>query len=332
MTKLLFSPFTLGDTALSNRVVMAPMTRSRAIDNIPNDLMATYYAQRASGGLLITEGVAPSPNGCGYARIPGLWSDAQIAGWKGVADAVHAAGGRIFAQIMHTGRVSHPANMEDGTEVVAPSAIAVGGEMWTDTQGSQPYPVPRAMEPADIEQAKQEIVQAARNAIAAGLDGVELHGANGYLIDQFLQPDSNQRTDGYGGSADNRNRFALEVAAAVVEAIGAQRVGIRISPFGAFNSVGPGEGAREQFLALAKGLGELGLVYLHCVDHSAMGAPALPEGFKDELKAAFGGTFILSGGYRDAEQAESDLQAGKGDLVAFGSTYLATPDLVQRLE
>jgi len=332
MSKLLFSSYTLGSIELSNRVVMAPMTRSRAIGNVPNGIMAEYYAQRASGGLLITEGVAPSPNGLGYARIPGLWSSEQVQGWRQVTQAVHQAGGRIFAQIMHTGRVGHPDNMHEGAEIVGPSAIAAGGEMYTDTAGPQPHPEPRAMEAADLEQATQEFVQAARNAIEAGLDGVELHGANGYLLDQFLQPDANHRTDAYGGSPQARNRFVIEVAQAVADAIGAERVGIRLSPNGAFNSVGPFPQTAEQFTALARALGELGLAYLHVVDHSPMGSPEVPAELKSALQDAFGGTFILSGGYTDVDRAEADLRAGRGDLVAFGRPYLANPDLVARLE
>lgn len=326
----LFSPYTLGSTELSNRVVMAPMTRCRALGNVPNALMAEYYGSRGSAGLLISEGVAPSANGLGYARIPGLFTAEQIAGWRLVTDAVHANGGRIFAQIMHCGRVSHPDNMPEGAEVVAPSAIAVAGEMWTDNGGNQAYPVPREMTLEDIAQARQEIVTAAKNAIEAGFDGVEIHGANGYLIDQFLQPDANQRTDAYGGSAENRNRFALEVAAAVVEAIGKERTGIRISPLGAFNSVTPFEGTEDQYEALVRGLSDLGLVYLHLVDHSSQGAPEVPQALKDRLRSAFDGTFILSGGY-DRETADADLAAGRGDLVAFGRPFLANPDLVAKL-
>jgi N-ethylmaleimide reductase len=332
MSNTLLSSYTLGSITLQNRMVMAPMTRSRAVEaNAPNALMAEYYTQRASAGLIITEGVAPSPNGLGYARIPGLYSEAQIAGWKLVADAVHEKGGRIFAQVMHCGRIGHPANVPDGGEMVAPSAIAAKGQMWTDTQGMKDHPVPREMTLADIEQAKAELVQAARNAIAAGLDGVELHGANGYLIDQFLQPASNQRTDAYGGSAENRNRFALEVAHAVVDAIGADKVGIRLSPGGAFNDVTPFEGQEEQYLALVRGLSDIGLVYLHLVDHSAMGAPPPPAGLRNQLRDAFAGTFILSGGY-DGARAEADLAENHGDLVAFGRPFLANPDLVERIQ
>ena len=332
MSTPLFSATTLGSLPLANRVVMAPMTRSRSVENnAPNAIVAEYYGQRATAGLIITEGTAPSANGVGYARIPGLYSEAQVAGWRLVADAVHAKGGRVFVQLMHVGRVGHPANLPEGAELVAPSAKAANGQMWTDTEGMQPQPVPRAMDASDLAQAKAEYVQAARNAIAAGIDGIELHAANGYLLDQFLQPGANERTDDYGGSADNRNRFVLEVARAVAEAIGPERVGIRVSPGGVFNDVGPFDGQDEQFISLAKGLGALGLVYLHVVDHSAMGAPPVSAELKAALRDAFPGAYILSGGY-DRDRAEADLAANKGDLVAFGRPFISNPDLVARMQ
>jgi N-ethylmaleimide reductase len=331
MTDTLFSEFQLGDLRLPNRIVMAPMTRSRALGNIPNDLMATFYAQRADAGLLITEGTAPSRNGLGYARIPGIYSNEQIAGWKRVTDAVHAEGGGIFLQIMHVGRVGHPHNIPEGGELVAPSAIAAKGEMYTDEAGPQPQPVPREMTLAYVAAARDEYVQASKNAIAAGFDGVELHAANGYLMNQFLNPQSNTRTDAYGGSAEARNRFVLETAAAVVEAIGAGRVGLRVSPYGVFNDLSAFEGIDDQYAALAKGLGELGLAYLHLVDHAAMGAPPVSWDIKDRLRDAFGGPIILSGGY-DAERGEADLAEGRGHLVAYGRPFISNPDLVTRLK
>ena len=276
----LFSSYRLGDIELPNRAVMAPMTRSRAIDGVPNALMAEYYGQRAAAGLILTEGTSPSPNGMGYPRIPGLYSRAQVDGWKLVTDAVHAKGGHIFAQLMHVGRIGHPANMPEGSELIAPSPLQPPGEMYTDAKGMQAYPTPREMTQDDIEAAIEEYVTASKNAIAAGFDGVELHGANGYLIDQFLNPISNQRTDEYGGSVENQARFAIEVARATSDAIGAQRVGIRLSPFGAFNGLGEFEGTEDAFEAYAKELGEVGLVYLHLVDHSAMGAPPVPASTK----------------------------------------------------
>lgn len=236
---MLFESFTARQLHLKNRIVMAPMTRSRAIDaNTPNALMAEYYGQRASAGLIITEGTSPSPNGLGYARIPGLFNAEHVRGWKLVTDAVHAKGGKIVVQLMHTGRVTHVANLPAGAEVVAPSAAACPGEMYTDAQGMQAHSAPRVMTAQDIAAAVAEYAQSARLAMEAGFDGIELHAANGYLIEQFLNPNVNQRTDAYGASIQGRNRFALDVARAVSSAIGAGRVGIRLSPYGVFNGTG----------------------------------------------------------------------------------------------
>jgi N-ethylmaleimide reductase len=331
MTTTLFSPITLGALQLRNRVVMAPMTRSRALGNTPNELMARYYALRADAGLLITEGVSPSPNGLGYARIPGLFSPAQIEGWRAVADAVHQSGGRIFAQLMHTGRVGHAANLPAGAQVLAPSAFAAPGEMWTDSQGMQPHPIPTAMGEADIAAAIAEFVQGAKNAVAAGLDGIELHAANGYLIDQFLNTASNQRTDRWGGSVENRLRFAIEVARACAAAIGAGRIGMRISPYGVFNGMMPDAEMDALYLRLVEELNTIGLAYIHVVDHSAMGAPEVSPALKASLRSVFKGRYILSGGY-DVARANADLDMGRGDLVAFGRPFIANPDLVQKLQ
>lgn len=329
LTKL-FSPTELGRIRLANRLVMAPMTRSRAIGNVPNEKMARYYALRATTGLIVTEGTSPSPNGLGYSRIPGLYSPAQIAGWKLVTDAVHAAGGHIFVQLMHTGRVGHVLNLPEGARVLAPSAIAAPGQMWTDQEQLQPHPVPEAMSEADIEATLAEFVHSAKSAIEAGFDGIELHAANGYLLEQFLNPLSNQRTDAYGGSAENRNRFVVEVARAVAEAIGGDRVGIRVSPYGASNGLGAFEGVDEQYAQLAEALSAIGLVYLHVVDHSALGAPEVPASVKALLRERFKGTLILAGGY-DAERAEADLEAGKADLIAIGRPFISNPTLVEKL-
>ncbi len=332
----LFSTCTVGAVKLQNRIVMAPMTRSRATGNLPNSLMATYYGQRSATGLIITEGTSPSPNGLGYARIPGAFSAEQTAGWQRIADAVHGGGARIFMQLMHCGRVGSKLNLPSAAELVAPSAIALGGKIWTDSQGEQPYDLPREMTPKDIEQTIAEYALAARNAVAAGLDGVEVHSANGYLINQFLDPGSNQRSDTYGGDAARRNRFALDVTAAVIAEIGADRVGIRLSPYGVFNEMsGDYSGIVEQYVALAAAAGGLGLAYLHLVDHSAMGAPkpepATVQAICQAFRAAGDGTVILSGGY-DAERAEADLQSGAADLIAFGRPFIANPDLVARLQ
>jgi N-ethylmaleimide reductase len=330
MNTLLFSEYTLGRITLKNRIVMAPMTRSRAINNVPNALMAEYYRQRADAGLLITEGTSPSPNGLGYSRIPGLFTADQVAGWRGVTDAVHSRGGRIFVQLMHTGRVSHPLNLPAGARVLAPSAIGLSGAIWTDQEQMQPYPVPEALTAAEIQSTIGEYVASARLAIEAGFDGVELHGANGYLIEQFINPSANQRTDEYGGSAENRIRFAVEIAQQTAAAIGADRVGIRVSPYGAGGDMKPYDGLEETYGLLAEKLSAIGILYMHVVDHSAMGAPPVSDSVKELIRGKFSGTFILAGGY-DADKAEQDLQAKKGDIVAFGRAFISNPNLVTKL-
>ena len=329
---MLFDDFQLRALSLKNRAVMAPMTRSRAVDaNTPNLLMAEYYRQRASAGLIITEGVSPSPNGLGYARIPGLFNAAQAAAWRLVTDAVHGEGGRIVVQFMHTGRVAHAANLPAGAEVVGPTATACPGEMYTDTQGMQPHTAPRAMSEADIAKAVAEFAHAATLAIEAGFDGIELHAANGYLIEQFLNANVNQRSDGYGGSIAGRNRFALEVARACAQAIGAGRVGIRLSPYGVFNSTGAYPDVEAQYTALVQELSAMGLMYLHVLDHSAMGAPPVPAALKAQLRQQFAGPFILACGF-DRDSAEAALAAGQADLIAFARAFLANPDLVRRMQ
>jgi N-ethylmaleimide reductase len=329
---MLFDPYDLGTLRLSNRIVMAPMTRSRAVEhNIPNALMAEYYAQRATAGLIITEGVSPSPNGLGYARIPGLFNEEQVAGWKLVTSAVHRSGGKIFVQFMHTGRVAHQNNLPVGGRVIGPNEVVCPGEMWTDQTGMQPHTAPIPMTAADIAQATAEFAHAAKLAIQAGFDGIELHAANGYLIEQFLNANINRRADAYGGSPEARNRFALEVTEACIKAIGADRVGIRISPFGVFNSTGAFEGVETQYLDLARRLSALGIAYLHLVDHSAMGAPPVPAEFKAQLRRAFARTFIAVGGF-DRSTAEEALQQKRADLIAFGRPLLANPDLVARMK
>jgi N-ethylmaleimide reductase len=331
MSNTLFIPATLGKLQLKNRIVMAPLTRSRATGNVPNELMETYYTQRAEAGLIISEGTSPSPNGLGYARIPGLFNDTQVQSWKLVTEAVHGAGGRIFAQLMHTGRVGHAANLPAGARVIAPSALAAPGEMWTDSSGMQPYPVPEAMTENDIARTIAEYAAAAKNAIAAGFDGVELHAANGYLIDQFLNTASNQRPDRWGGSVENRIRFAVEVAKAVTAAIGAERIGMRISPYGVFNGMVPDAKTDALYLRLIEELNALKLAYIHIVDHSAMGAPEVSPELKAKLRTNFNGKYIMSGGY-DAARANADLDAQRGDLVAFGRPFISNPDLVQKLQ
>lgn len=326
---ILFTPVQLGSTTLQNRLAMAPMTRCRAIGNVPGALMAEYYGQRGDGGLLITEGTSPSPNGLGYPRIPGIFSAEQVAGWKPVTVAAKARGAKIFVQLMHCGRVGHPVNLPDGARLLAPSAVAAAGEMYTDAKGPQPHPVPQSMTEADVAVTIAEFAKAATNAISAGFDGVELHAANGYLLEQFIRPTSNLRGDRFGGSIANRARFVLETVDAVRKAIGAERIGIRLSPYGVFNDMPPYDGMEADYLWLIEALDERGLAYLHLVDHAPMGAPPVPDSMKVAARELFKGALVLSGGY-DAARAEADLAAGKGDLVAVGRPYLANPDLPLR--
>jgi N-ethylmaleimide reductase len=329
--ELLFSPLKFGRVELKNRVVMSPMTRSRSIGNIPGDLVAKYYGQRAEAGLIITEGTSPSPNGLGYPRIPGLFNAEQVAGWKKTTSAVHAAGGHIFVQLMHTGRVTHPDNLPPGGKVLAPSALPGPDKMWVDSKMAlEPTPVPAPMTPQEIETAIEEYAKSGELAIEAGFDGVELHGANGYLIEQFLNTASNVRTDEWGGAIDNRIRFAVEVAKRVAKRIGSDRLGIRLSPFGVFGGMASEATTEDTFERLVKALWDLKLLYVHTVDHAAMGAPEVPPSIKQKIRAAFKGIIILSGGY-DKARAEKDLQEKKGELVAFGRPFIANPKLVTKL-
>jgi N-ethylmaleimide reductase len=330
MTRNLFLPASLGSLELKNRIVMAPMTRNRSIGNIPPDFAATYYGQRAGAGLIITEGTAPAAGGLGYARIPGLFSAAQVASWTRVTQAVHRQGGRIFIQLMHTGRIGHPANLPEGAELLGPMADPAAGEIFTDTQGMQPFGRPRAMTEADLRQTIAAYALAAGHALEAGFDGVELHGANGYLLEQFLSPGVNRREDGWGGSREARSRLLLETTEAVAEVIGKDRLGVRLSPHGVFNDIPPYPAIQEEYAWFADQLTRLGIAYLHLVDHASMGAPAVAETTKAAIRAAFPGPLILSGGY-DRIRAEADLAAGRADFIAFGRPFIANPDLPERL-
>jgi N-ethylmaleimide reductase len=327
----LFATAQTGAVSLLNRIVMAPMTRCRAVGNIPNDLMAKYYEQRAQAGLIITEGTSPSPNGLGYARIPGIFNIAQIDGWKKVTNAVHSKGGKIFVQLMHTGRISHSLNMVEGSQILAPSAIKAAGQMWTDGKQLQDFPVPKEMTADDLVSTKKEFVTAAKNAKLADFDGVELHGANGYLLEQFLSPISNQRKDNYGGNIENRCRFVIEVVTEVANAIGKEQVGIRLSPYGIASDMPHYPAIDETYDYLSKQLNELGIAYIHLVDHSALGAPAVPAEIKKLISNNFRNTIILCGGY-DLEKAEIDLENGNADLIAFGRPFINNPDLVDRMK
>jgi N-ethylmaleimide reductase len=328
---MLFEPIQIRSLSLANRVVMSPMTRSRAIGNIPNALMAEYYGQRASAGLIITEGVSPSPNGLGYARIPGIFNADQARAWKLVTDAVHQKGGRIVVQLMHAGRVAHIANLPAGAEVLSAMAGACPGEIWTDIQQMQPHSPARAITEEDIQHTIQEYAQACQWAMEAGFDGVELHAANGYLLEQFLNANVNQRNDEWGGSIDARNRFVLEVTRACIQAVGADKIGMRLSPYGAFNATGAFDDVDAQYEALVQTLSALQLLYVHVLDHSAMGAPAVPEQLKSKLKSLFQGAFILAGGF-DTASAEAALKTHTADLIGFGRPFIANPDLVERMQ
>lgn len=327
----LFTPTKMGEIALQNRMVMAPMTRCRAIGNVANELMATYYEQRAGAGLIITEGTAPSPNGLGYARIPGIFTQEQVEGWKMTTSAVHAKGGKIFLQLMHTGRISHPLNMPEGAQVMAPSALQASGQMWTDAGRLKDFIIPLEMTNADILQTIAEFAMAAEKAMEAGFDGVELHGANGYLLEEFLSPMSNIRDDNYGGNTENRCRFAIEVVAAVANAIGKEKTGIRLSPYGTASDMPLYPAIQTTYDYLSKELNKLNIAYIHLVDHSAMGAPAVPMEIKTLIRHNFKNTLILSGGY-DKVKAEVDIESGLADLVAFGRPFINNPDFVEREE
>ncbi|MFC5184077.1 alkene reductase [Actinomadura harenae] len=326
-----FTRVTVGGLELRNRLVMAPMTRSRAADaGKVTDLTAEYYGQRAGAGLIITEGVQPSVMGQGYVFTPGLHDDDHVVAWRRVTDAVHAKGGRIFAQLMHSGRVGHPYLYPDGALPLGPSAVASGQKLFTPDQGMLEHPAPREMTLDDIALAVKEFTSAARNAIEAGFDGVELHGANGYLINQFLADGSNHRTDAYGGSVENRNRFAVEVAQAVADAVGADRVGFRVSPGTFANGIEESD-PDAQYTALARELNPLGLAYLHIME---MGDRALTRRVRD----AWDGTLLLnphptpeSFPAKPEDGAEA-LREGIADAVVFGELWLANPDLPERIK
>ncbi|MGE7964036.1 alkene reductase [Pseudomonas sp. NPDC089918] len=325
----LLSPYQLGDLTLKNRLVMAPMTRSRAVEgNVPSPLAATYYTQRASAGLIVSEATQISPQGVGYIRTPGIHSPEQVEGWRRITEAVHAVGGRIFAQLWHVGRISHP-DFHGGELPIAPSALLAEGEVFTP-QGKKPIVVPRALETEEIPAIVEQYRQAAINAKAAGFDGVEIHGATGYLLDQFLRDGSNQRTDRYGGSIENRARFPLEVTAAVIKVFGAHRVGYKVTPTLPLHSMSDSNPVAT-FSHLARQLSALCIAYLHVGEAIAgpAAAPTSVERVTPHLRKVFGASLIVNGGY-DAASGESALMAGDADLVAYGVPFLTTPDLPER--
>ncbi|NAS30789.1 alkene reductase [Flavobacteriaceae bacterium R38] len=329
----IFEPYSLEGTKLNNRIVMAPLTRCRAIDNTPNELMRTYYSQRATAGLIIAEGTSPSANGLGYARMPGAYTEAQIEGWKSIAEGVHENNGKIFVQLMHTGRVTSVLNLPENAEVVAPSAIHLQGEMYTDSKGMQPHDKPRAMTQDDIISTQDEFVNATKRLVESGIDGIELHSANGYLLEQFLDPKTNVRTDVYGGDYKNRARFILETAKKVTAAIGGSKVGIRFSPYGVFNDMsGDYKDIVEIYTYLAEELAKLGLAYIHIVDQRvAMNAPEFATDIQRTIKNAFKGNVIVGGNVHSAEQAEHFVNDGY-DLVYIGRPFISNPSLVEKLK
>jgi len=323
----ILSPYTSDAIKLKNHLVMAPMTRNRAIDNIPNDLMAEYYGQRAGAGLIITEGTSPAPEGLGYPRIPGIYSKEQIGGWKKITTAVHTGDCRIFIQLMHTGRIGHKDNLPPGVSVVGASAIRAAGQIYTDKSGMQEFPVPEMLTTANVRAVIGSHIEAAKNAVEAGFDGVELHGANGYLFEQFLNPNSNTRTDEFGGSMENRCRLIVETAGEIAAAIGARKLGIRFSPFNTFNDQQPypETEVHATYRYLAQEMDKLGIAYLHIAV-----SPKIPEKTLSAIRRSFTGTIIQCNGL-NPETAEAALHGGFADLVALGKLYLANPDLDRRI-
>jgi N-ethylmaleimide reductase len=324
----LLTPVQLGPYTLKNRMVMAPMTRNRATEGeVPSAIAATYYEQRASAGLIVTEGSQVSPQGVGYPNTPGVHTDGQVEGWKRVTEAVHAKGGRIFLQLWHVGRASHSSLQPGGALPVAPSAIPMDG-MYRSKSGPVPYEAPHALTLEEIPGVIEQFREGARRALEAGFDGVEIHGANGYLIDQFLRDGSNQRTDLYGGSVENRARFLLEIVDAVVGVWGADRVGVRLSPTGTFNSMGDSD-PLTTFGYAAEALRPYGLSFIHLVLPQAWDPSTLEHTIARTMKERFGGTVILNGGFTK-ETGDTVLAEGLGDLVSFGVLFLANPDLPER--
>jgi N-ethylmaleimide reductase len=326
--KKILSPYCKKGFSLKNHLVMAPMTRSRAIDNIPNELMEEYYGQRTGAGLIITEGTSPLPNGLGYPRIPGIYSKNQIYGWSLTTQIVHQGNSKIFCQLMHTGRIGHEDNLPEGEHLVSPSDIRAAGKIFTDTLGSQEFSSPVALTTEGVKKMIQGHVTASLNAMEAGFDGVELHGANGYLIEQFLHPVINNRTDEYGGDFERRASFVLEMMEKIAVAIGKNHVGIRFSPFstmGDLSAYDPEE-VHKTYVYLAKQLNTLGIAYIHIGT-----SPKIPQKTLDAIRSSFGGTILICNGLTP-ESAEAALRLGFADIVAFARSYLANPDLDKRIE
>lgn len=320
----LWAPLALGDVKLEHRLVMAPMTRSRSSrEGVPTDLNVTYYAQRAAdAAMIVTEGVQPSADGQGYVLTPGIHTDAQQAGWSRIVEAVHQRGGNIFIQLMHVGRMGHPSNTPHGRTPVAPSAVQAGGTIFT-SDGLMTLPVPRALTTAEVRHVVDEYRHAARRAVDAGADGVEIHGANGYLVHQFLAPNTNRREDEYGGSVENRARFAQEVAAAVADEIGPGRTGVRLAPGNPFNDIDEPE-PMAQYVHLTERLAQLNLAYLHLVHNG-------DENTASAMRAAWPNPIIVNRARSSLENRMADLDSGLADAIAVGALHIANPDLATRL-
>jgi len=328
---VLYSPLRIGAVEAPNRIILAPLTRNRATpDGVPGPWAKDYYTQRASGGLLITEATQITPMGKGYVNTPGIHSAEQIAAWREITDSVHAAGGRIVLQLWHVGRISHSSLLPDGAQPVAPSAIQAKSQVFNET-GLVDTDMPRALETDEIPDLIKDYVQAARNARDAGFDMVEIHAANGYLIDQFLRDGSNKRDDEFGGNVENRVRLLRDISCAVTRAIGSDRVGVRLSPTGTFNDMNDSD-PKTTFVAAVKALNTLDLAYLHVVEDFATETPlADTTEILDAVRAAWGGLYIANGGY-DGAKADHAVTTGHADAVAFGVPYLANPDLPERIK
>jgi N-ethylmaleimide reductase len=326
----LFSPVELGDIALKNRIVMAPLTRNRAGDGgVPQNMNVTYYAQRATAGLIVTEATPISAMAHGYPALPGIYTDAQVAGWKKVIDAVHAKGGKIVIQLWHVGRISHPSLLPNEALPVAPSAIKPAGQAFT-YQGLQDYVEPRALEIGEIPAIIDDYVHATKCAIAAGFDGVEIHAANGYLLDQFLRDGSNHRTDSYGGSYENRARLLIEVTQAVVDIIGSRKVGVRLSPVNPFNDM-KDSNPQAMFNSVAEALNQFDLAYLHVVEGGIHGGGKADPFDFSAFRKRYNGSYMANLGY-DKARGNAAIASGHADVIAYGVPFIANPDLVTRFE
>lgn len=332
----IFKPAQIGFLQLKNRISMAPMTRARNEDGIPNENNALYYAQRAGAGLIITEGTAISSTAKGVLYIPGLYTQEQVEGWKKVTNAVHKKGSTIFSQLWHVGRVSHTSNQPNGIAPVGPSDIqAQNTSAWgyneKGIEGFVPASKPKALSTSEVKDVVNDFTNAAKNAIEAGFDGVEIHGANGYLVEQFLNPFVNNRIDEYGGSIENRSRFLLEIVDAVIEAVGNEKVGIRLTPYGGLGDLPHYDEIEATYQYLAKELKKRNIVYIHLMDQLSKGSHALPDGFIERFRSWYDGVIILAGGM-DREKSEELINAGTIDIAGFGEPFISNPDLVERLE